>query len=73
MAPRGEVVEIDDVIVIQTTDSALLCLIENEKFWIPRSQIASDSEIEADAEKNAKGSITIAKWLAVEKGLVDDD
>jgi len=64
---RNETVEIDDVFVKIETEKALLCQIDEEEFWIPKSQIAEDSEV---YKKNQTGTLTVARWLAEVKGLV---
>ncbi len=56
-----------DVIVIAETEKALLCNIEGEEIWIPKSQILDESEV---IEKGDEGSLIITQWIASEKGLV---
>lgn len=59
-------VRIDDVEAIRETDKALLCRIEDEEVWIPKSQITDDSEV---YELGGEGTLVITQWLATEKGL----
>lgn len=48
-----------------STDKALLCVVDGEEVWIPRSQI-----VEGDLEdKGDSGEIEIPEWLATEKGI----
>lgn len=56
-----------DVTVIAETEKALLCDIEGEEIWIPKSQITDNSEV---LEKGDKGMLIITQWIASEKGLV---
>jgi len=61
-------VEIDDVEVIKETSDALLCIINDEEVWIPKSQIDSEeSQILSDGDT---GTLVITEWLATEKGLI---
>ena len=60
-------VTFSDVTVVRESDAALLCNIEGEEIWIPKSQITDDSEVyKADTE----GDLVITEWLAEQKGLV---
>lgn len=61
------VVEIDDVNAIHERELALLCLIENEEVWIPKSQISPDSEVR---EEGDFGTLIMSEWLAIQKELV---
>ena len=55
--------EVDDVLAV--TDSAVLCEIDGDEYWLPWSQI-SDAEI---ADKGDSGTIVIPRWLAEKHGL----
>jgi len=61
-------VTIPDVTVNKETDKALLCEIEGEEMWIPKSQIQDDSEVFAEGDE---GDLIISEWIAKEKGLAD--
>lgn len=61
--------EIPDVRVIKETDKALLCNIEGEEIWIPKSQIMDESEV-FDEDDNSNGTLVITEWIANEKGLI---
>ena len=66
-----ERVELEDVMVEHKTDSALLCIIDNQQHWIPFSQIDEDeSELTKESSKNDVGMLVISEWLAIEKKLV---
>ncbi len=65
---RGEVeapFEVD-VVVKKTTDKALLCEIDGEEHWIPRSQCLDGTSVEDEGDE---GSIVIPAWLARAKGI----
>lgn len=55
-------VEVDDVKA--ATDKAVLCVIDGEDEWIPRSQII-DGDVGYVGDS---GSMIIPEWLAREKG-----
>jgi hypothetical protein len=46
---------------------ALLCVIEGEEVWIPKSQITEDSEVYS---MDTEGTLVITDWIAEKKGLV---
>lgn len=57
------------------TAKALLVVIFQGKekslpMWIPKSQIAVNSEIGEDAEENDTGSLEISEWIAKQKELL---
>lgn len=50
------------------TDKAVLCAIpEHGEQWIPRSQIAEESEVQDEGDT---GTLVVSAWIAKEKGLV---
>jgi hypothetical protein len=57
---------IADVHALRSTESAVLCLIENEEIWIPQSQIDDESEV---WEEGDNGTLVISLWIAEQKGL----
>ena len=60
--------EFDCVNVVATTDKALLCEIEGDEYWIPRSQINVDEcDLEAAGDH---GRLVITQWLAMQKKLL---
>lgn len=63
----AEMVQFDDVVAIADTPAAVLCVIEDDKVWIPRSQIAKGSEVQNNEDE---GSLLITKWIAKKKGLL---
>jgi hypothetical protein len=66
MSEFREKVWIDDVHCLRSTESAVLCLIENEEIWIPQSQIDDESEV---WEEGDSGTLVISQWIADQKGL----
>lgn len=66
---REETVEFKGVHAKRETDRALLCVIDGEEHWIPKSQIHDDSEVYDDSD-NADGTLVLTEWICKEKGLV---
>lgn len=63
-------VTFDDVLVIHATELAILCEIDDEEVWIPKSRI-EDSDFDVKrARPGNHGFIEIPEWLAIEKELV---
>lgn len=52
---------------IRETANALLCVVDDQEMWIPKSQISDDSEV---YEAGHTGTLIISEWLATQKGLV---
>ena len=65
---RFEPVEVEVEKVIAETDKAIGIIVDedDEPTWIPKSQIADESEVQA---KGDHGTMIIPRWLAEEKGL----
>ena len=64
MSRNSEPVDFSDVEFVRETDRAYLLNIEDEEVWLPKSQVE-----EYDKES---GCLVIPRWLAIEKGLIDD-
>jgi hypothetical protein len=64
---RNEPVEFEVTNVLAATDLALLCVIEGQEVWLPRSQLQDGTEVE---DRGDSGTVVLPEWLAVEKGLV---
>lgn len=58
--------EIEDVKGIRETEMAVLCEIDGEEHWIPKSQIDDDSEV---YEEDTEGTLIVSQWLADQKGI----
>jgi hypothetical protein len=48
------------------TDKAILCVIDGEEHWIPKSHVDDDSEVYA---KGHEGTLIVTEWIAKQKGL----
>lgn len=67
--PKNEtVIRIPDVVCIRATDAAMLCFIDEDEHWIPKSQVDDDSEV-FDDDDNSTGTLVISEWIAKKKGL----
>lgn len=64
---REECIEVEVERVKLATDKALLCIIEGEEVWIPKSHIHDDSEVWGAGQA---GTMIISEWLAEQKGLI---
>lgn len=62
----AETVRIDEVFAKRETEKALLCEIEGEDHWVPKSQIHDDSEV---FEEGHKGTLVVTAWYARKNGL----
>jgi len=51
----------DDVAVIRETGAALLCLIDGEDYWIPKSVMGSDSDVTGSGHC---GTLSVERWFA---------
>jgi len=58
--------------VLASSPEALLCQIEDQQVWIPRSQIdAENSEIDPwKGDTGDSGVIHIPEWIALNEGLI---
>ena len=56
--------------VVVATADALLCNIDGEEVWIPKSTLEAGSDLDEDSEPGDEGTITIPGWLAEDRGLV---
>ncbi len=60
-------VEFGDVEVLAESDKAVLCDVEGEEVWIPKSQIHDDSEVYA---ADTSGRLVVTEWIARQKGIL---
>lgn len=67
-----EPTQIDGLEFIKTSSSgsAILVTDGSEDYWIPVSQIDSDSDLNDGSERGEVGCLVVPLWLAEEKGLV---
>jgi hypothetical protein len=49
------------------TAAALLCVVGGDEHWIPKSQLAPESDVQAEDDE---GTLVVTSWLAKAKGLV---
>jgi hypothetical protein len=59
-------VSFHDVTVLGETQLALKCEVEGEVMWIPKSQIADESEV---YKLDTEGELVITEWFAEKEGL----
>lgn len=66
---RGErpTVMFSNVTALKETGAALLCKIDGDDYWMPKSQIDSESDVNAEGDE---GTLVVTQWIAMEKGLV---
>ena len=67
MADFAHKAKFDNSVGLKETDQALLCEIEGEERWIPKSQIDDDSEVYAEGHT---GLLVVNEWWAEREGLV---
>lgn len=56
-----QLTEVPDVEVLRATDKALLCKIEKEEVWVPRSVVDDSSEVQ---EEHDSGTLVVQSWFA---------
>lgn len=67
MRASDPTVDFAGVVCKRETDAALLCEIEGEDIWIPKSQIHDDSEV---YEEGHSGTLIVSEWIAKQKNLI---
>lgn len=55
--------------VKRVSDKALLCEIDGEEYWVPKSQIVDGGAVTAESEEGAEGDIVVTAWWARSRGL----
>ena len=65
-----ELVEIDAVLVARTSLAILILDADDNKHWLPLSQIEILEEEDVDAGEEPIVKLEIPEWLAISKGLV---
>jgi hypothetical protein len=58
---------IPDVECLKESTDAILVAIEGDEYWIPKSQILEESEVQGEGDD---GELIITQWIAEQKGLV---
>ena len=69
MAFEKKWVEVECLNVDKETEKALCVIIGAEQMWLPKSQIAPDSEVQSEGQS---GMIKISEWIAGQKGIEFD-
>ena len=59
--------DFENVEALRDTKKALLCKIDGQELWVPKSQIHDDSEV---WEVGHEGKLVVTEWWAMQKGLV---
>lgn len=59
-------VRIPNVVGKHETEKAVLCVIDGEEKWIPKSQISDDSDVYG---KGHEGDLIVTEWFAKKEGL----
>lgn len=62
-----ETATFEDVECTQETDAALLCSVDGQEVWIPKSQVDDDSEVYHEGDT---GKLVVSVWIATQKGLI---
>ncbi len=68
MRETDPTVSFKDVVCKKETDRALLVIIGEQDYWIPKGHVHPDSEVFDDAN-NAEGTLVISEWIAKQKDL----
>ena len=61
-------VEIPDVKALKETEKAVLCFIDEEEIWVPKSVIDEESEVQGE---NDDGTLVIQKWFALKNEALE--
>lgn len=56
---------------VECTTSAAIMVTDDagDAYWVPRSQICDESDIDEDSEAGDEGILILPEWLAIEKGM----
>lgn len=61
-------IEIDAVFCVAETEKAVLVrLTDDEEYWVPKSVIGEDSEVQGH---NDRGVLVVADWFVKRKGML---
>ena len=64
---KMETAEFDGVRVVKATPLAILCDVDGQNYWFPRSLLASDCELNDEGDE---GTLIVPEWAAKSKGLL---
>lgn len=56
---------VEDVVCSKETDKALLCNIDDDLVWIPKSQVHDTSEVWKEGQT---GDLVVKRWFAEQRG-----
>jgi hypothetical protein len=59
-------IEFEDVLTLHETEKAVLCNIGGLDYWVPKSQILADSEVQGLGDQ---GILIVVAWWAIKTGL----
>jgi hypothetical protein len=62
----GRYVHLDVEEIVAATDMALLCVIDGEEVWIPRSQVADGGDY---SEGDSDLTLSVTRWFADKEDL----
>lgn len=60
-------VELEGVHCKRETVAAILCDIDGQAIWIPKSQVRDASEVQGEGDE---GTLVVSEWIALEKGIL---
>ena len=64
-----EIVDIDFDFIENSTDAAVLFVIDDKEVWIPKSQIQNLDDLDLD-DHESDGTIELPTWWAYNEGLI---
>ncbi len=67
MRPNDPTADFAGVTCRKETDAALLCIIDGEEVWIPKSHVHESSTVQAEDDE---GTLIISEWIAAQKKLI---
>lgn len=65
----GDVPVCTQVRVLRVSTNGLCVTDDQVEAWVPRSQVHSGGDVEADAHVGDRGVMVIPQWLAQDRGL----
>lgn len=60
-------VTFNDVEAIRETEKAVLCLWDDEEHWVPKSQIAENSDVHDEGDQ---GDLVVTEWWAIQAKVI---
>ena len=56
--------------IVAATSMALLCDIDGEEFWIPKSLLSEEGEVSGHSDVGEIGMIMIPEWFAIKEEII---